>query len=109
MQLKKFVWVGKNKHFNEYWVTPPMTTEDILKGNWQTFFSIENRKPNGNCEFLMEIFEGDNLIYHSKNSMSSMSVEIQNNEFVGVGPFNTHPLKVYFNAIDFESMEIEKR
>jgi len=105
MELRKFVWVGRNKKFNEYWVSPPMTTSDLLKENYQTFFALSNREERGNCEFIMEIFEGDDLIYQSKNSMSSMRVELQDGKFVGVGPFNTHPLEIYFNASDFEAME----
>lgn len=53
----------------------------------------------------MEIFEGDILIYYSQNSMSSMTVKLENVVFVGEGTFNTHPLEVYFNAKDFVNME----
>ncbi len=80
-----------------------MTTNDLLCGNYPSFFNLENRKKGGNCEFLMEIFEGDDLIYLASN-MSGMTAKIENGKFVGAGPFNTHPLEVYFNAPDFISM-----
>jgi hypothetical protein len=113
MELRKFCWVGKNlwaaerQESNVIWVSEPITTEDILCKKYLGFFSYENRTENGNCEFMLEIFEGDTLIYHTKNSMSSMTAKIENGKFVGVGPFNTHPLEVYFNAIDFEEMIID--
>ena len=99
--LRKFVWVGWNKHFQNYWVSDPLTTCQLLKGEYPSFFNINN----DNCIFVMEIFEGDTLIYYSKSSMSSMTVKIENGVFVGEGPFNTHPLEVYFNATDFVNME----
>lgn len=110
MELRKFVWVGKNKHFGEFWISDPLTTEDVLNRKYLSFFSANNREPDGNCDFFMEIFEGDTLIYYSKNGgMSSMIVKIENGKFVGEGLFNTHPLEVYFNSLDFENMEIEKK
>jgi len=107
--LRKFVWVGLNKHFNEIQVSQPLTTEDLLEGNYPSFFSMRNRMEEGNCKFLMEIFEGDNLIYYSKNSMSGMTVKNENGVFIGQGPFNDHPLETYFNATDFINMEIDSR
>ena len=56
-------------------------------------------------DLYVEDLEGDTLIYYSKSSMSSMTVKIENGVFVGEGPFNTHPLEVYFNATDFVNME----
>ena len=99
--LRKFVWVGWNKHFKNYWVSDPLTTRQLLERKHPSFFNIEN----DNCIFVMEIFEGDPLIYYSQNSMSSMTVKLENGVFVGEGPFNTHPLEVYFNATDFVNME----
>lgn len=99
--LRKFVWVGWNKHFKNYWVSDPLTTRQLLERKYPSFFNIEN----DNCIFVMEIFEGDTLIYYSQNSMSSMTVKLENGVFVGEGPFNTHPLEVYFNATDFVNME----
>ena len=99
--LRKFVWVGWNKHFKQYWVSEPLTTRQLLERKYPSFFSIEN----DNCIFVMEIFEGDTLIYYSQNSMSNMTVKIENGVFVGEGLFNTHPLDVYFNALDFVNME----
>lgn len=106
-ELRKFVWVGYNKKFKDYMVSQPMTTEDILLKNYPSFFSLDNRQESGNCKFIMEVFEGDSLIYYTKNSMSSMSVELKDGCFIGVGPFNSHPLEVYFDSPDFENMEIE--
>jgi hypothetical protein len=37
--------------------------------------------------------------------VSSMTVKIENGVIVGEGPFNTHPLEVYFNATDFVNMK----
>ena len=88
--LRKFVWVSQ-----------PLTTGQLLKGEHPSFFNLNNE----NCIFVMEIFEGDTLIYYSQNSMSSMTVKIENGVFVGEGLFNTHPLDVYFNAMDFVNME----
>jgi hypothetical protein len=34
-----------------------------------------------------------------------MTVKIENGVIVGEGPFNTHPLEVYFNATDFVNMK----
>lgn len=99
--LRKFVWVGWNKHFQNYWVSDPLTTRELLERKHPSFFNIEN----DNCIFVMEIFEGDTLIYYTQNSMSSMTVKLENGVFVGEGPFNTHPLEVYFNATDFVNME----
>ena len=99
--LRKFVWVGWNKHFQNYWVSDPLTTRQLLERKYPSFFNIEN----DNCLFVMEIFEGDTLIYYSKSSMSSMTVKVENGVFVGEGPFNTHPLEVYFNSEDFVNMK----
>jgi hypothetical protein len=52
-----------------------------------------------------EIYEGDLLMYVS-TSLSSMEVKFQNGCFVGEGPFNTLPLKDYFEADDFQSIEV---
>jgi len=104
VDLRKFCWVGKNKHFNQIMVSPPMTTQDLLTGNYLSFFAMSNREKGGNCEFIMEIFEGDNLIYYGTN-MSGLTAKIENGKFVGEGPFNTHPLEIYFNADDFVNME----
>ena len=82
VDLRKFCWVGKNKHFNEIMVSPPMTTEDLLTGNYLSFFAMSNREKGGNCEFIMEIFEGDNLIYYGTN-MSGLTAKIENGKFVG--------------------------
>ena len=99
--LRKFVWVGWNKHFQNYWVSDPLTTRQLLERKYPSFFNIDN----DNCIFVMEIFEGDTLIYYSQSSMSSMTVRLENGVFVGEGLFNTHPLEVYFNATDFVNME----
>lgn len=108
MELRKFVWVGRNKMFTKtiyITVSEPMTTRDVLAGNYPSFFSLNNRAPGGNCEFLMEIFEGDRLLMHTENSMSDMKVILKDGRFHGEGPFNTHPLETYFTANDFVSME----
>lgn len=52
-----------------------------------------------------EIYENDELLYTGTN-MSSMTVEFKDGCFVGVGPFNTHPIKTYFEAQDFKDLEI---
>ena len=52
-----------------------------------------------------EIYEGDICLYIGTN-MSSMEIKFENGSFVGVGPFNTHPISVYLDAIDFESIEV---
>lgn len=51
-----------------------------------------------------EIKEGDWLSYITSSSMSTMFVIEVNGELYGEGPFNTHPLSEYFNALDFEQM-----
>jgi len=99
--LRKFVWVGWNKHFKNYWVSEPLTTRRLLEKKYPSFFNVEN----DNCIFVMEIFEGDTLIYYTQNSTSSMTVKNEDGVFVGEGPFNTHPLETYFNATDFVNME----
>lgn len=73
-----------------------------------------NVRPETVCQFTgyfdkngKRIFEGDILIYIASN-MSSMEVKFEDGCFVGVGPFNTHPLHVYFEATDFESVEFEE-
>ena len=38
--------------------------------------------------------------------MNITVVKFENGSFVGVGPFNTHPISVYLDAIDFESIEV---
>jgi len=104
VDLRKFCWVGKNKYFNSIMVSEPMTTNDLLNGSYLSFFAMSNREKGGNCEFIMEIFEGDDLIYYASN-MSGMTAKIANGRFVGEGPFNTHDLEVYFNTTDFVNME----
>jgi len=52
-----------------------------------------------------EIYEGDICLYIGTN-MSSMEIKFEIGSFVGVGPFNTHPISVYLDAIDFESIEV---
>lgn len=99
--LRKFVWVGWNKHFQKYSVSDPLTTRQLLEGKYPSFFNIDNY----NCIFVMEIFEGDTLIYYSQSLITSMTVRLENGVFVGEGPFSTHPLEVYFNAMDFINME----
>jgi len=55
--MQKFRWVGRNKHFNEIWISNPITTDDILKGNYYSFFSKNNR--DDNCDFISEdLFTG---------------------------------------------------
>ena len=55
----KFRWVGLNKHFNEINIQENLTTKDLFSGNWQTFFSLNNRSETGNCRFLSEeLFTG---------------------------------------------------
>jgi hypothetical protein len=41
-----------------------------------------------------------------KMEMNITVVKFENGSFVGVGPFNTHPISVYLDAIDFESIEV---
>jgi hypothetical protein len=70
--MNKFIWYGKNKHFNTIDQSQAMTTNDLLSGSYPSWFSLDNRKPHNNCEFLAEcwftgfkdydgkeIFEGD--------------------------------------------------
>ncbi len=52
-----------------------------------------------------KIYEGDILTYVATN-MSDMEVKFINGSFVGEGLFNTHPLSVYFDATDFQSLEV---
>jgi len=108
VDLRKFCWVGRNIIRNKIMVSHPMTTNDLLTGNYPSLFAMSNREKGGNCEFIMEIFEGDNLIYYASN-MSGMTAKIVNGKFVGEGPFNTHDLDVYFNAMDFVNMELDTR
>jgi hypothetical protein len=51
------------------------------------------------------IYEGDELMYIA-TSMSNMVVKFQDGCFVGEGPFNTHPLKVYLESDDLQSIEV---
>jgi len=52
-----------------------------------------------------DIYEGDILMYIGTN-MSSMEVKFEQGCFIGEGPFNTHPLKDYLDAADFQSIEV---
>jgi uncharacterized phage protein (TIGR01671 family) len=80
--MNKFIWYGKNKHFNEVQFSHAMTTDDLLRGSYPSWFSLDNRKPHNNCEFLAEcfftgfkdsigkeIFEGDILIFDYKGQI----------------------------------------
>jgi uncharacterized phage protein (TIGR01671 family) len=53
----------------------------------------------------IKIYEGDVLMYIGSNQ-SEMVVSFKDGCFVGEGPFNTLPLKDYFEALDFESIEV---
>lgn len=53
-----------------------------------------------------KIFDGDILNMHTKNSQSTMEVSMEDGCWVGIGIFNTHPLKDYITAQDFESIDI---
>lgn len=106
---RQFVWVGFNKHFKKYWVSDVMTTDDILNDNYLSFFSKNNRRSYGNCDFKMELYEGDSLMFHSKNSLSNFGIIFKDGKAYGEGPFNTHELEVYFNSDDMLSIEIENQ
>jgi len=93
--LRKFVWVFWNKKLKKYCISEPLTTRQLLERKPPSLF-------NNDCIFIMEIFEGDKLIFHSQSSISGMTVKNENGVFVGEGPFNTHPLEVYFNSTDME-------
>lgn len=54
MRAIKFRWVGKNKKFDEIKISKAYTTEDILNRNYDSFFMLDNRGSEGNCEFLSE-------------------------------------------------------
>jgi YopX protein len=96
---------------------------DKIEGRTGCNVFVENDKPNKsywleesefelmeyaglNDSYNSEIYTGHELMMITKNSQSSMTVEFEDGCFVGVGPFNTHPLKTYFNSPDFISMEI---
>lgn len=60
MREIKFRWVGKNRKFNEIYISDPLTTKDLLDGSYPTFFKYSNRyngrnNKSGNCEFIAEI------------------------------------------------------
>jgi hypothetical protein len=54
--MNKFIWYGKNKHLNTIDQSQAMTTNDLLFGYYPSWFSLENRKPHNNFEFLAECF-----------------------------------------------------
>lgn len=78
--MNKFRWVGLNKDSDVISIDSGLDTEDILSGNYMHFFRLENRGPNGNCEFLAED-RGSGII--SAND----SGEIYENDIVSTGEF----------------------
>jgi YopX protein len=54
--MNKFIWYGKNKHFDLIEHSHAMTTDDLLRGSFPSWFSLDNRRPHNNCEFLAECF-----------------------------------------------------
>lgn len=106
MELKKFIWIGKNRKFGDIWVSPPMTTTDLLKGNYLSFFGLGNRDESKNCEFMMECFEGDTLFYETKTSQSDIEIKFEDDKVLGIGAFNILPLTDFLNADDFVSITL---
>lgn len=51
---------------------------------------------------------GDILVYITSNSMSDMEIFEKDGDLYGEGPFNTHPLSVYFDSLDFKEIHISK-
>ncbi len=54
----------------------------------------------------VEIYEGNELMYITENSQSSMVVEFRDGCFIGTGLFNSLPLIDYIKADDFVSIEV---
>lgn len=50
----KFRWVGRNRKFDKIQINEGLTTNDLLRGSYLSFFSESNRGEGGNCEFLSE-------------------------------------------------------
>ena len=85
-----------------------MTTEDLLtENNYLSFFAMSNREKGGNCEFIMEIFEGDNLIYLWNKYEWAYCMKLKNGKFGYGYDLISHPLEVYFNANDFVNMDLD--
>jgi hypothetical protein len=101
IKLRKFAWIGWNKHFQEYIVSEPLTTYHLRNRNYPSFFENDN----DNCVFVMEIFEGDTLTYYSKNSVDRLECKVEDGEFIGQGAFTAYPLEIYFNSPDFSKIE----
>lgn len=106
MQHRKFVWVGRNKTSGEILVTSALTTTHILRGNYLSFFSLSNREPEGNCEFMLEIYEHDILTMTTIVGMVDIEIKCVNNKFVGSDYFTTRALEEYFNSPGFVSIKI---
>jgi hypothetical protein len=106
MNYKKFIWIGRNKKFNELIISPALTTTELMSSRFPSFFALSNRDgcvTNGNCEFLMEIFEGDEIWYCNDNSISTFTAIAKDELLYGEGPFNTVLVSEYFKASDFVS------
>jgi hypothetical protein len=52
----RFKWYGFNKHFKQVVDSWDLTTTDVLKGTYPSFFSLDCRDADGgNCKFIAEV------------------------------------------------------
>lgn len=81
--MKRFIWIGFNRHFKQWQSSEPMTTTDLLQGKYLTFFGLDNREDGGNCLFVGEAFELDTIHFTMKTKeVISFMVEFDKNDKV---------------------------
>lgn len=92
MREIKFKWVGRSKTFDEIVISPPMTTSDLINGKYSSFFALDNRAENGNCEFIAEIQYADKKDKNGKEMFEGdiVKIRINNNSLNYEGKNPTH-------------------
>lgn len=81
--MKRFIWIGFNRYFKKWWASEPMTTTDLLRRNYPTFFALQNRADGGNCEFVGEAYELDTIHFTMKTKeVINFMVEFDKNNKV---------------------------
>lgn len=57
--MRKFIWIGYDREQKYYRASEPMDTDDMLRGNYPPFFSLENRDEEGSCRYIGAVSVSD--------------------------------------------------
>ena len=108
MELREFIWVGKNKYHNSINVSWVMNTSSILSGNYPTFYSLHNREKDGNCDFMFEIEDGDymRITFTGIDDFTIFITFVKDVAYCSGGKFKNVRLETVLNDKNFISAEL---